>query len=241
MARAVLLAIVTIYCLSHPTLASEIVEERAHFDLKLAFLALAKMEFISRNDGRHYAVYTDIKSTGMGTLWTRDRQRTRVVGVVRDGERIPVRYHTVRSYGDGTSSSTIIEYADGVVDKVISKDAHEDVGSVQPTSGSSGWDFLTVIYEVMGQKQLNALCQRKFSAFDGKKTTAINLGQPVKQSDGLVRCAGIYQRFSGPDRDSADKIPFDLFYRPAENKPGWFEFYEMVHNSRFGPLKIVRQ
>ncbi len=237
----VFLASVTIGCQSLPTLASEIVEERAQFDLKLAFLAIAKLEFISRSDGRHYAVYTDIKSTGMGTLLTRDRQRTRVVGVIRDGERVPVRYHTVRIYGDGTSSSTIIEYKDGVVDKVISRDPHEEVGSVQPDAGSSGWDFLTVIYEVMGQKQLNSLCQRTFSAFDGKKTTEISLEQPVRQLDGLVRCAGIYQRFSGPDRDTAEKIPFEVFYRRTEDRPGWFEFFKMIHNSNFGPLRIVRQ
>ncbi|MCY4542468.1 MAG: DUF3108 domain-containing protein [Rhodobacteraceae bacterium] len=221
--------------------AAEIVEERAEFAISLAYIPIARLEYIARHDDKRYAVYTRVEAAGLGSLISDSSRRTRVTGRILDGNRVPDRYHTIQYHSDGTSSSTIIEYKNGIADRVILKESEEEQASVQPGGNAAGWDFLSIIHEYMRRKDQSTLCQRAVDAFDGKKHTVIRLEQPVRQSDGTVMCAGTYQRFANPESKDAPKTPFSVYFRPVEGQPGLYEFVKLENESKLGRLRIVRQ
>ncbi len=228
--------------LSH---ATGMVEDRAEFDIVLdyglAAISVARMKYVVRNDDRRYAVYTRLEPDGIGSVVSDSSHETRVVGRIQDGKHVPDRYHTIENRSDGTSTTTVITYRNGVVDRVLRKESEDAQASVQSGGDAGGQDFLSIIQEFMLPMDESTLCQRTFNAFDGRKHNVIRLGQRVKQSGGNVMCAGTFQRLANLELNDAPEKPFTVYFQPVDGRPGLYELAELESDTNIGKLRVVRQ
>ena len=229
--KKLLIAILVVNFLGAETsLASEIREERADFNISLLGFRVGYMILASRSRGDNYAATSLIGSTGVGKLFGKMKFKARIRGKIVAKTVIPSSYH-LESTRKGVTTTKSLEYKDG---KVI----HQE-GTRQ---ADSGIDYLSGFFVVMRDTPEKDLCGFSYTVADEEKVSEVIIGEATLLQSGKYKCESQYIRKSGYSEDEMAKpsFQFELYYRPSAAEENYFQLERIILHSELGRMRVSR-
>lgn len=237
-----LLALVALACVTPPPATAQSVRESGQFDLLVAGISAARMDFSATRQGDSYTVTAGFSSTGLLALMRRVQFTARTEGVIENGLPRPSRYEA-RAEAGRRSGEMVMDYADGTPQVRIDQPPREPADwQIDAATQGGTVDPISALFVTMRDVAPGAECNRSFRMFDGRRATELTVGPSRPGEDGTLTCNGEYRRVAGyPPEDMAERtrFPFTLTLTPSAD--GTLRVVEVEMDSLIGKARLIRR
>lgn len=235
-------ALVTLILVAPTSATAQTLPEGGAFDLVVAGIPAAKLDFSASQQGDGYAVTAGFTSTGLLALMRRVQFTARAEGAVQGDVPRPTRYEA-RAEAGRRSGEMVMDYVDGIPQVRVDLpplepaewqiDAAMQGGTVDPISAL----FITLRDVAPG-----AECNHRFQMFDGRRATELTVGPSRPGEGGAVTCSGEYRRVAGyPPEDMAERTRFPFILTLMPTADGLLRVVEVEMDSLIGKARLIRR
>ncbi len=212
------------------TIADEIREERAEFNISLLGFRIGYMILASNTKGNLYAATSLVGSTGVGNFFGKMKLKAKIRGRIDGKNVIPTNYHLERMK-DGITTTKTLTFKEG---KVIKEE-----GTRQRDSGI---DYLSGFFVVIRDTLEEDLCGFSYTLADEQRVAEAIIGNPVRLRSGKYQCNSEYVRKSGYAEDDMSKpsFKFELYYEPSPKVENYYQLQKIILHTRFGRMRVLR-
>ncbi|WP_245890923.1 DUF3108 domain-containing protein [Albidovulum aquaemixtae] len=216
--------------------------DRAVFDLSLRGIHAGTLSVSGAIEGGRYAVAGVLQSGGLLALVRKVRYDARSQGRYTGGRFTPARYEEDADTGKRKSQS-VMEYRSGVPQvKVYNPPKPPRDGDLDPATQGGTVDPLTALYAALRDVPAQSACRLKLTLFDGRRRSQVALGEPKKNGDGGVSCAGEYRRLAGfSANDMAEKSRFSFVLRYEPTGGGKLRVRDISMDTLYGKGRLTRR
>lgn len=196
--------------------AAQPAREKTHFDVYFAGLKAGEMTLELYRDSGQYAATGHIKSSGLVGALSKFRFKAETKGYLRGGKYQPSQYRETSDTGR-RKSDRVIRYR-GMVPRLDSKEKPKAYW-LDPRSQKGAPDPLTVVWQLLQDRDADDLCKLNESFFDGARRVRLSTTSP-KRSGTQVICRGTYLReggFSRKEMREGAQFPFTLTYEKRDS------------------------
>ncbi len=235
-------ALLTLAFTAPPPAKAQSVQESGQFDLVVAGIPAARIDFSASQQGDTYTVTAGFASTGLLALMRRVQFTTRAEGVIRDTLPRPTRYEA-RAEAGRRSGEMVMDYADGIPQVRVDLPPREPADwQIDAASQGGTMDPISALYITLRDVAPGTECNHSFRMFDGRRATELTVGPSRAGEDGAVTCTGEYRRIAGyppEDMEERTRFPFTLTLTPTEN--GLLRVTEVEMDSLIGKARLLRR
>lgn len=237
-----LVALIALTFAAPPPAKAQAVQESGQFDLLVAGISAAKMDFSATQQGDSYSVTAGFTSTGLLALMRRVQFTARTEGAFANGLPRPARYEA-RAEAGRRSGEMVMDYADGTPQVRIDLPPREAaVWQINPATQGGTVDPISALFVTMRDVAPGAECNHRFRMFDGRRATELTVGPSRPGEDGTLICSGEYRRIAGyppEDMEERTRFPFTLTLMPTED--GTLRVVEVEMDSLIGKARLIRR
>ncbi|WP_172296383.1 DUF3108 domain-containing protein [Pseudoruegeria sp. HB172150] len=237
MTRLILPLLLILLQIAAPARAEETVAE---FTIGLRGVTIGTLRLSGLRSEERYSASAAINSVGVAEGIHPFSYRGKVEGEpFRDGY-IPGHYEESINTGR-RQSSAVIEYWSGVP-KVLSVRSLAATAADSPVPHLQGdaLDPLTVLFDMMRDRQVGPICNRRHFLFDGVRRSMLRLGAPAVEGD-LVTCYGEYRRLKGFAADEMARQRSFSLAAVYEHAAGRLRLVRVDVDSVYGVVTLHRR
>jgi hypothetical protein len=214
--RTAALALWLVLALALPARAQTEIE--AQFDVYFSGIRAGLLVFKGLTTDTQYSAAGRLQSTGLLRIVADIRYDASVVGRIRDGRFVPVRYEEVANTGQRVSEA-VMEYVDGVPQvKAFAPPRDPKPDDLHPATQGGTLDPASAVFFLLRDVPEAQMCPGAIAMFDGVRRSRLSVENPQRDGD-TVTCSGQYRREAGfADWEMAQKsdFPFTVIYRQGE-------------------------
>jgi hypothetical protein len=218
------------------------VQESGQFDLLVAGIPAATMDFSATQQGDSYTVTAGFASTGLLALMRRVQFTARAEGAIENGLPRPARYEA-RAEAGRRSGEVVMDYADGTPQVRIDQPPREPADwQIDAATQGGTVDPISALFVTLRDVAPGAECNRRFRMFDGRRATELTVGPSRPSEDGTLTCDGEYRRIAGyppEDMEERTRFPFTLTLMPTPD--GTLRVTEVEMDSLIGKARLIRR
>lgn len=225
-----------------PPAAAQEQQESGQFDLLVAGIPAARMDFSATRQGDSYTITAGFTSTGLLALMRRVQFTARAEGVIENDLPRPARYEA-RAEAGRRSGEMVMDYADGIPQVRVDLPPR-DAADWQIDAASQGGtvDPISALFVTLRDVAPGAECNRRFRMFDGRRATELTVGPSRPGEGGAVTCSGEYRRVAGyPPEDMTERTRFPFILTLVPTTDGTLRVTEVEMDSLIGKARLIRR
>ena len=224
--------------------AVQAAETRSSYRMTLAGLTVGSLDIAGEENGRSYAVSTAIRSRNLAGILAPVRYTPRARGRLARSSGV-TQFEPSSSREDSTGARPRLSELNWInsTPEVTEYKAEGPQGQTpaSPAAQLGARDPATMLWALFRPVSETDVCRSGGRVFDGYRAAVVEFAPP--QVSGATRtCTGLYRRTAGWTAERMAKRPTNRMEAIYDQRSdGLWQITRLTLDTRFGPLRLIRQ